>query len=70
MIIGLLLAGMLVGIGGAMIALLAGQSVWVALALYAGGGIVATLMGAAVAGLCAAVTSHAPQRPITTAGRG
>lgn len=47
MILGIILAGMFVGGAVAIAALIAGQTFWLALALYAGCGILAALAGAA-----------------------
>lgn len=51
MILGIILGGMLAGGAVAIAALVAGQTFWVALALYAGCGILAVLAGAAVLAL-------------------
>lgn len=48
MILGLILAGMFAGTVAGVTALIAGQPVWIAVALYAGCGIAWTMAGAVV----------------------
>lgn len=51
MIVGLILAGSVIGAGSALAALILGQPVWMALLIYSGAGVASVLAGAAMAAL-------------------
>ena len=51
MIVGVILAGCMIGAVAALAALVLGQGVWMALLIYSGTGILAVLVGAALVAL-------------------
>lgn len=70
MIIGLVLAAILVGSGAGVAALVAGHSVWVALALYAAAGLAWTLIGAAVLAIFGGAAGRGAAMPVAEAHGG
>lgn len=71
MIIGLVLAAILVGSGAGVAALVAGHSLWVALALYVAAGVAWTLVGAAVLALFGPrASARCPDMPVAEARGG
>ncbi|PKP85276.1 MAG: hypothetical protein CVT80_03430 [Alphaproteobacteria bacterium HGW-Alphaproteobacteria-2] len=70
MIIGLVLAAILVGSGAGAAALVAGHSVWMALALYAVTGIAWTLIGAAVLAIFGSGAGRGAAMPVAEARGG
>lgn len=70
MIIGLILAAILVGSGTGVAALVAGHTIWTALALYAATGLAWTLVGAAVLAISGRVAGRNSAMPVAEARGG
>ena len=70
MIVGIILAGSVIGVVAAGAALVLGQGIWMALLIYCGTGILAVLAGAALVAQRADVASQPDIRSSTRPQRG